>query len=63
MEINIQLRQLRKQLIKLQSIVGKKGDSVNLERRMKLGDRLDGHMIQGHVDQIGTCVDGYNERR
>ncbi len=24
---------------------------------MKLGDRLDGHMIQGHVDQIGTCVD------
>ena len=35
----------------------KKGDSVNLERAMKLGDRLDGHMIQGHVDQIGTCVD------
>lgn len=35
----------------------KKGDSVNLERAMKLGYRLDGHMIQGHVDQIGTCVD------
>ena len=35
----------------------KKGDSVNLERAMKLGDRLDGHMIQGHVDQIGTCID------
>lgn len=35
----------------------KKGDSVNLERAMRLGDRLDGHMIQGHVDQIGTCVD------
>ena len=35
----------------------KKGDFVNLERAMKLGDRLDGHMIQGHVDQIGTCVD------
>ncbi|MBL6647593.1 MAG: riboflavin synthase [Flavobacteriaceae bacterium] len=35
----------------------KKGDSVNLERAMKIGDRLDGHMIQGHVDQIGTCVD------
>ena len=33
----------------------KKGDSVNLERAMKLGDRLDGHMVQGHVDQIGTC--------
>ena len=35
----------------------KKGDFVNLERAMKLGDRLDGHMIQGHVDQKGTCVD------
>ena len=35
----------------------KKGDFINLERAMKLGDRLDGHMIQGHVDQIGTCVD------
>ncbi|CAM4088818.1 riboflavin synthase [Flavobacterium antarcticum] len=32
------------------------GDSVNLERAMKLGDRLDGHIVQGHVDQIGFCV-------
>jgi len=32
------------------------GDSVNLERAMKLGDRLDGHIVQGHVDQIGNCV-------
>lgn len=31
------------------------GDSVNLERAMKLGDRLDGHIVQGHVDQIGLC--------
>jgi len=23
---------------------------------MKLGDRLDGHIVQGHVDQIGTCI-------
>lgn len=30
--------------------------SVNLERAMKLGDRLDGHIVQGHVDQIGTCI-------
>ncbi|UPQ80685.1 riboflavin synthase [Flavobacterium azooxidireducens] len=35
----------------------KEGDAVNLERAMKLGDRLDGHIVQGHVDQIGTCVD------
>lgn len=32
------------------------GAIVNLERGLKLGDRLDGHMVQGHVDQIGTCV-------
>ncbi|MGS2725757.1 riboflavin synthase [Psychroserpens sp. BH13MA-6] len=31
------------------------GDIINLERAMKLGDRLDGHIVQGHVDQIGTC--------
>lgn len=32
------------------------GDVVNLERGLKLGDRLDGHMVQGHVDQVGTCT-------
>ena len=32
------------------------GDCVNLERAMKLGDRLDGHIVQGHVDQTGTCI-------
>ncbi len=31
------------------------GDVVNLERAMQLGDRLDGHIVQGHVDQIGIC--------
>ena len=31
-------------------------ENVNLERAMKLGDRLDGHIVQGHVDQIGTCI-------
>lgn len=35
----------------------KTNDSVNLERAMKLGDRLDGHIVQGHVDQTGTCTD------
>ena len=34
----------------------KVGDKVNLERAMKLGDRLDGHIVQGHVDQTGTCI-------
>lgn len=32
------------------------GDQVNLERAMKLGDRLDGHIVQGHVDQTGNCI-------
>jgi riboflavin synthase len=31
------------------------GDLINLERGMKLGDRLDGHIVQGHVDQTATC--------
>ena len=34
----------------------KVGDIVNLERGMKLGDRLDGHIVQGHVDQTGNCI-------
>ncbi len=33
----------------------KVGDKVNLERAMKLGDRLDGHIVQGHVDQTAIC--------
>lgn len=32
------------------------GDIINIERAMKLGDRLDGHMVQGHVDQTATCT-------
>ncbi len=31
-------------------------DIVNLERAMKLGDRLDGHIVQGHVDEIAICT-------
>ena len=34
----------------------KKGDAVNLERGMKLGARLDGHFVQGHVDQTAKCI-------
>ena len=33
-----------------------KSNSINLERGMKLGDRLDGHIVQGHVDQTAICV-------
>jgi riboflavin synthase len=31
------------------------GDIVNLERCLRVGDRLDGHIVQGHVDQTGIC--------
>ena len=32
-------------------------DIVNLERGLKLGDRLDGHIVQGHIDQTATCME------
>ena len=31
------------------------GDAVNLERSLRIGDRLDGHMVQGHVDTVVEC--------
>ncbi len=34
----------------------KVGSKVNLERCMQLGARLDGHIVQGHVDTVGTCI-------
>lgn len=37
-------------------------DEVNLERAMKLGDRLDGHIVQGHVDQTATCIEAYETK-
>ncbi|MFD1161380.1 MULTISPECIES: riboflavin synthase [Hwangdonia] len=37
-------------------------DKVNLERAMKLGDRLDGHIVQGHVDQTAVCTDIKEEK-
>lgn len=36
-------------------------NSVNIERAMKLGNRLDGHIVQGHVDQIGKCISKESE--
>ena len=32
------------------------GDEVNVERSMQMNGRLDGHIVQGHVDQTATCV-------
>lgn len=33
------------------------GDTVNLERCLRVGDRLDGHFVQGHVDMTATCTE------
>lgn len=35
----------------------KEGDKVNVERSMMLNGRLDGHIVQGHIDQTATCID------
>ncbi|MFD1553107.1 riboflavin synthase [Putridiphycobacter roseus] len=35
----------------------KVGDEVNLERCMQMNGRLDGHIVQGHVDAVGVCKD------
>lgn len=35
----------------------KVGDEVNLELAMKFGNRLDGHIVQGHVDQTARCIE------
>ena len=31
-------------------------DLINLERAMKLGERLDGHLVQGHIDGVAKCI-------
>ena len=35
----------------------RKGDKINIERSLKVGDRLDGHFVQGHVDTTATCIE------
>jgi riboflavin synthase len=46
---------IRETLQKTRLRTWKTGDPVNLERAMVLGARLDGHMVQGHVDATGVC--------
>ena len=47
---------IKETILKTNLAEWKVGNIVNLERAMKLGDRLDGHIVQGHVDQIGECI-------
>jgi riboflavin synthase len=39
------------------------GDPVNLERPVRMSDRLGGHLVQGHVDAVGTIVDAAPDLR
>lgn len=48
---------IKETLIKSNLGLLKPGDKVNLERSMKLDGRLDGHIVQGHVDQTAVCVE------
>lgn len=34
-----------------------KNDTINIERSLRVGDRLDGHFVQGHVDATATCIE------
>lgn len=36
------------------------GDSVHVERSLRVGDRIDGHFVQGHVDGVGLLIDQIN---
>jgi riboflavin synthase len=47
---------IRETLIKSNLGILHTGDRINLERSMMLNDRLDGHMVQGHVDQTAVCA-------
>lgn len=48
---------IRETLLKSNLGLLRPGDKVNLERSMKLNDRLDGHIVQGHVDQTAVCTE------
>ncbi len=52
-----QVTAVRETLIKSNLGDLKEGDIVNLERAMASGYRFDGHIVQGHVDQIGICTE------
>ena len=51
-----QVTAIEETLRKTNAGLWKKGDLINLEPSMQLNDRLDGHLVQGHVDGTGICV-------
>jgi len=59
---NYTVTAIQETLIKSNLGLLKLGDHINLERAMKLGNRLDGHMVQGHVDQTAKCIGLDNQK-
>ena len=54
-EQNYTVTAIKETLLKTNLGLLKAGDKVNLERSMMLNGRLDGHIVQGHVDQTAVC--------
>jgi riboflavin synthase len=52
---------IQETLLKTNLGTWQEGSKINIERCMQLGGRLDGHMVQGHVDCIGTCTEVHDE--
>ncbi len=53
---NHQLTAIEETLLKTNLESWKEGDTVNIERSLQMNGRLDGHIVQGHVDTTGTCI-------
>jgi len=51
-----QLTAIEETLLKTNLGDWKEGDTVNIERCLQMNGRLDGHIVQGHVDTTGTCI-------
>lgn len=52
-----QITAISETLEKTNATLWKPGDKINLEQAMRFNDRLDGHIVQGHVDSTATCVE------
>ena len=56
--VNVYTVTAMQETLRLTNLDGlKEGDWVNVERSMMMGGRLDGHIVQGHVDQKAVCIE------
>ncbi len=53
---------VKETLSKTNSLLWKPDDLINLERAMKMNGRLDGHLVQGHVDDTAQCIEIKDEK-